>query len=266
MGRWADAIHLLLVALCTLALLARVEPSLAGDLKIVADEYPPLTFTRNGAVTGLAAEIVDDVKMRTGEKSPLTIMQWWRAYQMLLTEPDVVGLPVYRTTERETLFKWAGPLTSVRTSLYAKRGSNIRFDRLADAKSVNRIIVPKAYWTYQILLARGFKNLELVPTSEQSVRMLLAGHGTLLAADDVTLPALLAGAGKDMSDVEIALTFEEAESYFAFSKGTSDEVVRKWQAALDDMKRDGTFARLYKKWLPDQTPPGISPGKEFVKP
>lgn len=242
------------------------ETVAAGNLKILADEYPPLTFTREGKVTGLAAEITDEVIARIGEQSRLKLIPWARAYQMMLKEPDVLGLPVYRTVEREKLFKWAGPLTTVKTSFYAKRGSNLKLGRLADAKSVERIIVPKAYWTYQMLIARGFTNLEPVPTSQQSVRMLLAGHGTLLAADNITLPSLLTEVGGRATDVESILTFEETESYFAFSQGTPDEVVQKWQAALDDMKRDGTFARLYKKWLPDETPPGLYPSKELIKP
>jgi polar amino acid transport system substrate-binding protein len=43
--------------------------------------------------------------------------------------------------------------------------------------------------------------------------------------------------------------------YLAFSRKTPDEVVRRWQAALDDLKKDGTFARLFAKWLPGKKMP-----------
>jgi polar amino acid transport system substrate-binding protein len=35
------------------------------------------------------------------------------------------------------------------------------------------------------------------------------------------------------------------------SLGTPVETVRKWQSALDGLKADGTFAKIYRRYLPN---------------
>jgi polar amino acid transport system substrate-binding protein len=59
-----------------------------------------------------------------------------------------------------------------------------------------------------------------------------------------------------MNDVEELFEFmPPREHYFAFSLSTSDDVINSWQKALDSMKKDGTFAKIYKKWLPGKRMP-----------
>ena len=104
-------------------------------------------------------------------------------------------------------------------------------------------------------------NLQTVNTHEQMVRMVLYGRGTFMAANSLTLPTLLANVGASPQDLELVYTFHQAEAYVAFSQGTSADVVREWQAALNAMKRDKSFARIYAKWLPDETPPEAVPAQ-----
>ena len=42
---------------------------------------------------------------------------------------------------------------------------------------------------------------------------------------------------------------KETQLFIAFSKNTPDDVVAKWQAALDSMKADGSFDAIVKKYL-----------------
>lgn len=250
-----------LAGLLLMGLLAGAATGAAArDLMVLTEEYPPITFSNNeGKATGLDCEVVEEIQRRVGNRSPIQIVPWARGYKLALIDPDVALFATMRTTERETLFKWVGPLNTVKTSLYAKRGSPLRITGLPDAKSVDRILVPREYYSHQFLRQVGFTNLGVVNTPEMMVRMLVSGRGALMATDNQTLPTLLAMAGAEPGDAELRYTFMESQSYVAFSKDTSDEVVRQWQHALDEMKRDGSFARLYEKWLPGETPPGIKP-------
>ncbi len=36
--------------------------------------------------------------------------------------------------------------------------------------------------------------------------------------------------------------------YIAFSKNTPDDEVKKWQAALDELKKDGTYQKIVDKY------------------
>ena len=40
----------------------------------------------------------------------------------------------------------------------------------------------------------------------------------------------------------------KSRSYFAFNKKTPDSIVKKWQYALDDLRKDGTVLNILKKY------------------
>jgi polar amino acid transport system substrate-binding protein len=37
--------------------------------------------------------------------------------------------------------------------------------------------------------------------------------------------------------------------YIAFSKNTPANVISQWQQALDELKADGTYGEVYRKWF-----------------
>jgi len=75
------------------------------------------------------------------------------------------------------------------------------------------------------------------------------------------MPSLLkyVGTTMDMNDVKSVFNLSTNMSYITFSKGTSPELVARWQKALDDMKTDGTFRQIYAKWLPTEKSAGNHP-------
>jgi polar amino acid transport system substrate-binding protein len=54
-----------------------------------------------------------------------------------------------------------------------------------------------------------------------------------------------------MADLEPVNTVSRTYFYIALSKGTPMETVRAWQSALDDLKKEGTFETIYRRYLPD---------------
>ena len=77
----------------------------------------------------------------------------------------------------------------------------------------------------------------------------------VVVADNVTLEDLLALGDLRLQDVEPLHGFLSSAAYIAFSPSTPDSVILNWQQALDSMKRDGSFALIYSRWLPGQPIP-----------
>jgi polar amino acid transport system substrate-binding protein len=247
-------------AICLLALgLLLPAQSSAEDLQIFTEEYPPVSFSKSGQAAGFGSEVVAEIQRRVGSHAQIHVVPWARGYQMVLQNKNVALFATMRTDEREHLFKWVGPLTTVKTSFYARRESAVQIKNMADAKALDPILVPRQYYSQQYLQSAGFPNLEQVDTPEMMVHMLLAGRRSTMVTDNLTLGALLEKAGAARPDVRPLYTFLESQNYIAFSHNTPDALVQQWQSALDDMKRDGSFAKLYETWLPGETPPGISP-------
>ncbi len=246
-----------MLAFAGLLLLSAVAA--ATDLQLLTEENPPLNFSENGQPKGLSVDVVQEIKRRVGNTNTIEIQPWARAYRTASTQANVAIFIMARTPAREDLFQWVGPVSASIASLYGKRGSGLRISSLDDAKAVDRILVVRDFYTHQLLQKLGFNNLELVPKPETMVKMAVNGRAPLMFAANITLPDLLEKAGAKRGDVELLYTITSLQTYIGFSLGTPKEVVTSWQAALDSMKRDGTYANLYAKWLPGETPTKIKP-------
>ncbi|MES2950018.1 MAG: ABC transporter substrate-binding protein [Pseudomonadota bacterium] len=231
----------------------------AADLQLLTEENPPLNFSEHGQAKGLAVDVVQEIQRRVGNTNAIEVQPWSRAYRTASTVPNVAIFIMARTAAREDLFQWVGPVSASIASLYGKRGSGLRIANLEDAKAVNHILVVRDFFTHQLLQKLGFTNLELVSKPETMVKMTVNGRAPLMFASNVTLPDLLEKAGAKRNDVELLYTVTSLQTYIGFSLGTPKDVVSTWQAALDGMKRDGSYTTLYAKWLPGETPTRIKP-------
>lgn len=249
--RWASRLLPLFFVLCT-----HVG---AADLRLVTEENAPSSFTQNGRLTGLYVEVAQEIQRRIGNKDTIEVLPWARGYQIALKDPNVVLFPTTRSRAREPLFQWVGPVGTAITAFYAKRGAGIRINTLEDARAAPSILVPRGWYTQDQLRGLGFTNLELTTTPQQMVAMLLAGRAPLMYTMQTGLGELLEQSKARDTDIEQVYIVDKAQGYLAFSIKTPPEVIRQWQAALDGMKDDGSFATLYKRWFPGEPPPGIKP-------
>jgi polar amino acid transport system substrate-binding protein len=208
-------------------------------------------------MTGLATEVVRELGKRTGTGGNIRLVPWQEGYQALLQQPDIALFSTVMTAERKPLFQWVGPLAVLDTNLYALKGSGIAIANLDDARKLGKIATVAKYYSEQILEKEGFTNTQSYPHREATVRELLDRKVQLLASSNLGMPAALKKMGGSMADVETAFTLSTDLFYIAFSKGTSPDLVARWQDALDGMKRDGSFAKIYARWLPAEIPPGI---------
>ncbi len=46
-------------------------------------------------------------------------------------------------------------------------------------------------------------------------------------------------------------TSDNEDRYIGVSLGTPRKMVQKWQSILDQLKKDGTFERIYRSYLPN---------------
>lgn len=248
--RWAA----LLLMACLLPAAAS-----AADLQLLTEENPPFNFIRDGQVTGLYPEVIEEILRRTGDQGSITLVPWARGYHMALHEANVGLFATARTAEREALFQWVGPFYSGITGFYAKRGAGVRIDSLADAKALKSILVARDWVTHQALVRLGFNNIKAVNAPENVARMLLNDRAPVMFVTARSIPELMSKVGAQASDVELVFTVSKYQGYIAFSLDTSAELVERWQQALDEMKEDGSYAAIFSKWLPGETPPGITP-------
>ncbi len=94
-------------------------------------------------------------------------------------------------------------------------------------------------------------NLVSSPLPVTNVRQLMNGDVQISVFTDITIPEILKNTGYGMDDLEPVYTVSSTYFYIAISLGTPPEMVKKWQMALDGMKADGTFGKIYRNYIPN---------------
>ncbi|MCS3806303.1 polar amino acid transport system substrate-binding protein [Chromobacterium alkanivorans] len=251
--------HCLLALFLTCLAVAQARAAPGPALDILTEDDPPLTFEQDGKAAGLVVEVVQGIQRRVGNRDPIAVVPWARGYRQAQQQPNTVLFNTNRTPERERMFKWVGPVTETLGCLFVRRDSPIKLQTLDDARKLPQIMVVRDWYLQQLLSAQNFSNLATVATPDQLLNMLMRKRADVIVSENTTLPHQLRQQGFDPSQVRKALTFSHTYGYIAFSRQTPDAVIKAWQQALDEMKRDGSFAALYRRWLPGEAPPGINP-------
>jgi len=241
----------LLIALVIFAGTTSAVSAGAPRLTVLTEEYPPVTFMKDGAVSGFVTDIVREIMARQKISDTIRLTSWDEAYNTALKTPNVVLFSTERTEKREKLFQWVGPVGKNSAVLYAKKGSGIKLGSLDDAKKLGAIATTKDWFTEQYLKGQGFKNLVSSPAPAANVKQLMDGSVQVSIFTDITVPEIVKNAGFTMENIEAVFTVSNTYFYIAISRGTSAETVKKWQSVLDDMKKDGTFEKIYRKYIPD---------------
>jgi polar amino acid transport system substrate-binding protein len=228
-----------------------------SELRILTADNPPLNYSRDGEITGLATDVVRELIKRTDTRGDIEMTTWPAGYRALSDQANVALFSTVMTAERKGLFQWVGPLVTLDTNLYALKGSGIEIANLDQARTAGRIATVAKYYSEQMLAAEHFTNAVSYPDRATGLRQLLDGKVQLVAASNTEMPAALENAGASANDVKSAFTLSTDLVYIAFSRGTPRVLVDRWQDELDAMKRDGTFAKIYARWFPAEVPPGI---------
>jgi len=223
-------------------------PLRAAELLLYTEEGPPLNFTRDGQLTGYAVEVVQEMQRRSGDQLRIEVVPWSRGYALAREQPNVGLFSMARIAEREGLFQWVGPFMITQNRFYTRKGSNLKITSLEQAKGL-RIALPRQWYSLQYLTSRGFSDIFAVPSASKMASLFSKGRTDVLAVSDISLPALLAEVGMRPDQVEAQFSFLQHQSYLGFSHATDPALVARWQAALDEMKRDGSFGRIYQRWF-----------------
>lgn len=227
----------------------------AASLRLLSEEFPPINFTEGGHPRGLSVDIVQAIQKRLGQSLPIEFMPWARAFREAQDGAPTALFSMARIPEREKLFHWVGPIVTFQSTFYAKAGSGLRLNSLAEAKRAPKVLVVRDWYTLTQLQSAGFHNLQQISDPIQGVRMLAAGRAPLFAAEKLSMPQTLVQAGVSRDAIEEVFSFAASEGFIAFSRSTPMGTIHAWQSQLAEMKRDGSFQAIYKRWLPNDPPP-----------
>ena len=224
------------------------KPLFSSELTILTENLPPLNYLKEGVLVGPSVEIVKEIQQRVGSKEVIEVFPWARAYHLALEKENVVLFGTTHTTERESLFKWVGPLATKRDILVAKKGSDLKVHSLEDAKKVRRIGTLRDDTRERLLKKHGFTNLYSVSDEQNNAKKLMLGRIDLWAYKKPGWKTVCELAGISPEEFVEVLDLREIDVSIAFSRKTSDTIVDKWRNAFNEMLSDGTIDRIRTQW------------------
>lgn len=221
-----------------------------SSLQLYTEQYPPLTYRNSfGEITGFGTDIVKEIMRRNGVYANINLTLWSNGYEMIKNNPNFCLFTMERTTIRENLFQWVGPVGHNTTYFYSKSGSGVVCNSLADAKNLAKVGTVSSWFTDQYLREQNFTNLVSDPDPAVMATKLMNGEIDVFVCSSVTFPEILKGIGYNISQVQANYALMSSDYYIAFSKNTNESIVNEWQAALNAMYSDGTHEAIYQKWF-----------------
>ena len=227
----------------------------ALQLRIVTENWPPLSYLEEDEPKGMAVEIVGELLNRVRIPARIQVIPWNLGWELASSDPNVLIFSMVYTEERAQQFKMIGAIAVGETKFYARKGSGIKLTSLEDAKKIGEISTYEETYEQQLLQQHGFTNFVSAENPVEAAKKLMNAEVDLWINVAPSTGSILHEAGYSLEDVEEVLTVSKELFYIAFSGETPDGTVAMWQEKLASMKQDGTFEKIYQKWFPEKTVP-----------
>ncbi len=218
------------------------QPVDTNALTYYTEQYPPYNYQENGTLKGVTVDLLGQVTGRIGTEivpSKVHLVSWTEGYNAVRTMNKSVMLSMARTPERETQFKWAGPVFSDTFVLFASWDRAITVNNASDLNKY-RIGVITDDASVQQLLDAGVNPSHLVNQTDASVLVekLAKGEIDLWCYPEMVGRYLTQNVTSNYYSFRVACTLGGFDAYFAFSKDIPDSTVASFQKALDALKTE----------------------------
>lgn len=227
-------------------------------VEYITEQFPPYNFkSENGQVEGLNVDVLVamfEVMNNGKSRSDIKIQPWSRGIKVTQTPgKQNVLFSTTRTPERESLYKWVGPLSIATNAIIVLKGNPAGVS-LDDAGSLSKF----KFGAVRDDLGEGKlkemgvpkKNVSLSSKLEPLIKRLQSKRVDAISYNYTVASWAMKNAGINPADFEVIKEVEIGRHYFAFNKSVSDDVVAAHQKALDSVKSDqATMNAINEKYL-----------------
>lgn len=236
------ALRLALLLALWPALLARAEP----PLRLVAADLPPYAIAAGGDSPGSLVEIAQELARRVGTPATMEFYPWQRALALTAVLPRTAVLPLTRTPEREAHYRWLVRLRLQNFVFVALHGS---LD-LRDVAALTRrpVAVLRGSPHKRALQAMNFTSVVECASVRECMRMVRKGVvDATYGGEDIHRYAANVD-GNHEADFDFSAIIRSGDIWLGGSLDFTEDDARKWRAAHEAMRADGTLARIQRKY------------------
>lgn len=232
--------RLLLMMWCTLPAMA------AEPLKLMVGDMAPYSMASAAVGPGSMVEITQALARRLGMPLEVQFYPWSRALAMVSLAPRTLVLPLTRTAERENKYRWLLKLYRQTFIFVGQQGNPQLSDpaRLLHA----RLVVLRGTPYKQQLLDAGYTDIAECATIRECIRMVKTGIADASFGAEDTHRSAASMNGNRAAEFSYSPVFRQEDVWLAGSLDFTEEDARKWRAAMEALRADGTIGRIVHKY------------------
>ncbi|MCH8551242.1 MAG: transporter substrate-binding domain-containing protein [Natronospirillum sp.] len=207
------------------------------DVRLYTEHYPPFSMETEAGISGINTELLLKAFEQLGLEVQVFVEPWARAQAWSLQFDNGCLFSAARTTEREPMYLWAGPLSVERISLFSLAEDDILLASLMDAEQYRIGGQQRDYYT-QWMVDQGLE-VDAMSGDGSNVERLVRGRIDLWIAGHIGGPFMAASEGAEVRPAYIA--DEGLELWLACNPALSSDLVQRLDAAIADLVSDGTL-------------------------
>ncbi len=223
----------------------------AERISVVTEYLPPFQIKKSdGSLGGYATEVIKELFALTHDEAKIELFPWARGYSKALKEKNVLIYSIAHTQERHSMFHWIGSLRYERFYFWGLKSKfSQHYTNLQQIKGIS-IASPNGYNSELYLTEHGFTNIYRVVNSAQQVQMLYKHRVDMVLANKLIIESQAKELGFSTDDLfPLFEAFELSNSLdIAFSLGSEQAIVKRFQNAFQQIKDSGKLAQIQKKW------------------
>lgn len=239
-----------MIAALAAGLLLAPATTTAARLTIVGVEESPGSYVDDdGHVQGIAVDYVREIQRRVGNRDRIRLVSESEALHLAGTQPNVVAFSFSRTGQRENSYHWIAQVFRKPWVLYVRQQSPLKVTVADDMRRIGRIGVTRGDIRAQWLQQEHYRNLVLADTPLVNLANLFAGrvdailfepHGTAYYCRQAQCPP---------GEPKALFSPRSSDAYILMSLQTPEATVVRWQEAAAQIRYDGTFERIARRWM-----------------
>jgi ABC-type amino acid transport substrate-binding protein len=224
------------------------------NFQFMSEEFPPYNYIEDNQPKGSSVETFNLLLKKLKAKkniSSLTFWPWARSYTALQSKTNHLLFVVTKTKARENLFKWVGPISKSSNVLIGKKFFEIKTNPKSHLANYRYCVVREDAGGQ--LLKQNYQipsNMIYEATDPLTcIHLIKNNRADLIAYDENVTHWLMKKNRESIGDYSSKMIISESEHYIAFSKDTSDQIIKKFQDAIDEIKKEKEFQLIKQKYF-----------------
>jgi len=191
---------------------------------------------------GYSYDVARAIAQRAGYTREFEFMPWVRAISIAEASNNVLLLSVVRTPKREQHFQWLIPIAQDDYVLVSQRPIDI------DTAAQHTTCVLRGSAVVELAQRLGHTRLVLTVDEHQSMLTLRAGRCDAWMVGRMPAVTLIRESGLQTADFHFSRSLQHLDVYIAGSLIFEGAEARRWQAAFEAIRADGTFDAIRRRY------------------